>query len=242
MVSPGKHSFHAPYAIVKGTLPRSLSGRLRAWGTAFITPFRFAIATGHFRSSLASKAIGRRGNALPWYTYSMIDFMSQRDFTGMTVLEFGGGQSTLWWAARATSVLTIDENEEWFDSLKLLAPENVSLHHVPVDRETRSISEIRRIVEASDQKPFDVIIIDGHLRPELFEMAFDYLAKDGAIIFDNSEGYRCWEISRQRNCRRVDFYGFPPGVSMRSCTSLIWVDDCFMIDPKAEIADPEHAS
>ncbi|MGQ0456068.1 MAG: hypothetical protein ACT4OU_03280 [Hyphomicrobium sp.] len=208
-------------------------------GTAIITPWRFAYVTGHGRSSLGSAAKSRSGAAIPWYTYPAIDFLAQREFAGKRVLEFGGGQSTLWWARRAASVVTIEEDESWYQSLKERLPSNVELHHVPADRGTRSIAPIRTLLDAHGEGAFDVIVIDGHLRRELTGPAFEFLAPRGALLFDNSEGYGFYEEVKSRACCRIDFYGFAPGVSRRHCTSLVFVGDCFLLEPHVPIANIE---
>lgn len=217
-------------------LPSALWRPLRAVATGLVTPLRFSRATGHWRSAIATNAMTASGNPLPWYTYPAIDFLSQRDFTGKRVLEFGGGQSTLWWAEHAESVLTIEEDEAWYRGLKARLPKNVDLRHVVADVKTRSVADIRAILDAPGTGKFDVIIVDGHLRREAAELAFSYLAARGALILDNAEGYGFYDAIKARDCRRVDFYGFAPGVSRRHCTSLVFVDDCFLLDPQAPIA------
>src|SRR5947209_1387749 len=93
-----------PAAItIKRALPSHMWQPLRAFATALVTPIRFSRVTGHWRSSIAASAKTRSGEAIPWYTYPAIDFLSQRDFAGKRVLEFGGGQSTIWWSQRADS-------------------------------------------------------------------------------------------------------------------------------------------
>src|SRR5262245_4561702 len=77
---------------------------LRRVGTAILTPILFTVHQGHFRSALARKAVDATGHPLPWYTYPAIQFLSAKDFCGRRVLEFGAGQSTLWWSARAGQV------------------------------------------------------------------------------------------------------------------------------------------
>jgi hypothetical protein len=42
-----------------------------------LAPLRFATVTGHFRSSLHGKAYDAAGDVLPWYSYPMIDLLSQ---------------------------------------------------------------------------------------------------------------------------------------------------------------------
>lgn len=215
---------------------------MRAAGTAVLTPIRFSLATGHWRSSIATNALSAQGAPLPWYTYPAIDFLAQRNFTDRRVLEFGGGQSTSWWAQRASQVVTIEEDQAWYENLKARVSGNVELHHVPADLKTRDVSAIRDILDNCGKERFDVIVVDGHLRREAAAMAFDYLGPDGALILDNAEGYGFYDEIRSRTCRRVDFYGFAPGVSKRHCTSLVFLDKCFLLDPEAPIVNLETAT
>ncbi len=225
----------------KDLLPTSIWSPVRALGTAVLTPIRFSLQTGHWTSSLKRRAISPAGDALPWYTYAAIDFLRLRTFADQNVLEFGGGQSTLWWAQRARSVLTIEENAEWYGELKGRIPANVDLRHVPLEREPRNAAPLKAVMDSSPAGKFDVIVIDGHLREEATVLAFDYLAPGGAIICDNSEGYSFDRLTADvPSCSRVDFYGFAPGVSRRHCTSIAWVGDCFLFRPQAAIVDIEE--
>jgi hypothetical protein len=150
-------------------------------------------------------------------------------------LEFGGGQSTLWWSKHARSVLTIEEDAEWYGRLSSQIRENVTLIHIPADDRPRAIERIRRTIEDNAVHRFDVIIVDGHFREQLTSLAFEYLARDGVIIIDDSDGYQFFELTKGLNCRRIDFFGFAPGVHMRRCTSIIYVEDCFIIKPDIPI-------
>lgn len=219
---------------VKRLLPAALWRPLRALATGFLAPLRFAFRTGHFRSSLAMSARAADGTAIPWYTYPMIDFLAQRDFGERNVLEFGGGQSTVWWSRRARSVLTFEENADWMARVKRDVGGNATLYHVPLDGPD-PIGAIRGLIAANPVAKFDVIVVDGHLRDKATAIAFDYLAPGGALLLDNAEGYGFYEETSKRDCRRVDFFGFAPGVVMRHCTSLVFVGDCFLLSPKNPI-------
>jgi predicted O-methyltransferase YrrM len=162
--------------------------------------------------------------------------LRQRNFENKNILEFGGGQSTLWWSDHARSVLTIEPDPDWFANLRQKIGDNVRLHHVPVDRATRTILPVKKVLDANPISKFDIIIVDGHLRKELTALAFDYLAPEGAIILDNAEGYWVCDETTPKDCRRFDFFGFAPGVSLRHCTSIVFVRDCFLI--KADIPIP----
>ena len=56
------------------------------------------------------RAVDKKGDPIPWYTYPAIDFLLLRDYRDKNILEFGSGQSTLWWAARAKFVLSLEED------------------------------------------------------------------------------------------------------------------------------------
>lgn len=221
---------------LKRNLPTPIWEQMRRIATGFITPIRFSRVTGHWRSSLRGAACDVFGNALPWYTYPAIEFLKQRDFTNRRILEFGGGQSTFWWSKRALSVFTVEEDFVWHESLRREVNSNVTLHHICVDKHTRSIESIRRLLdEGAEAQQFDIIVIDGHLRRELTCLAFDYLTEDGALLLDDAEGYGFYEELKDRQLLRVDFYGFAPGVSKRHCTSLVFGPDCFLFQQKIPI-------
>jgi hypothetical protein len=135
--------------------------------------------------------------------------------------------------------LTIEEDGDWFASLRPQVGSNVSLHYIPADRKTRDVLPVRSLLDAQPISKFDIIIIDGHLRRELTDLAFAYLATGGAIIIDNAEGFGIYDALKSRKCRRIDFIGFAPGVVLRHCTSLVFVEDCFLLDPGIPIADIE---
>jgi hypothetical protein len=97
------------------------------------------------------------------------------------------------------------------------------------------IGRISPILELIGDRKFDLIIIDGHRRVELAEASLDHLPPDGAMIFDNSESYGFQEMIRQKNCQKVDLYGFAPGVILRHCTSIVFINKCFLFDSSVPI-------
>lgn len=217
----------------RSLLPAILWNFVRATMTALATPLRFSAKTGHFRSSLAGRAVAADGSPLPWYTYPAIDFLAARDYAGRSVLEFGGGQSTLWWQKRARSVVTFESDPAWEAKLTGQVTANVSLHHMPIELpDDQCLAQMKRAI---DGRKFDVIVVDGHMRCELTDIAFHHLAPGGAIVLDDSEGYLLYEEIRWRDCRRIDFFGFAPGALRRRCTSVVYVDDCFLLRPEIGI-------
>src|SRR5688572_10403591 len=53
---------------------------------------------------------GCSGQPIPWYTYPAIEFIRQLDFSQSTVFEYGSGNSTMFWAASAARVISVEED------------------------------------------------------------------------------------------------------------------------------------
>src|SRR5262245_61229785 len=105
------------FAPLRRALPTPLAGFIRSTVTAAFAPGWNAYRLGHTRSAFADKAVDRLGKPLPWYTYPCIQFLENQSFVGQRVLEFGAGQSTLWWAERAVSVTAFENDREWIERL-----------------------------------------------------------------------------------------------------------------------------
>lgn len=198
---------------------------MRKIGTAILTPVYFSLATGHFRGSIASKAVDARGKPLPWYTYPAIDFLSGVDFSGQSVLEFGAGQSTRWWAERAARVFSVEEDARWFEAVlkAVKSKANVEVHLA---------QESLGFAATPIGRTFDVIVIDGGDRFLCAQASLKMLQPGGVIVLDNSEGfwgaegtYPIIDLFEREGFMRVDFYGFAPAVPKRHCTSLFFRDD-----------------
>lgn len=194
-----------------------------------LTPIAFSWSTGHFRSTFAQRAVTATGAPLPWYTYPAIDFLAANDFTQRLILEFGGGQSTLWWASRAGLVFTYEADAEWCRSLRSLVPTNVVVTSCRNDLADFSVPA----------EHFDVVVVDGCDRFAAARQSVTLLKPGGALILDNAEGfwgpegtYPIIEMMRDLGYQRVDFYGYAPGVVRRHCTSIFFRTDCFLFAGK----------
>jgi hypothetical protein len=223
---------HRIFAPMKRALPRSLTRSVRAVFTAFLTPISFSLQTGHFRSALSSKAIDAQGNPIPWYSYAALDLLRARacKFAGRSVLEFGAGQSTLWWARQAEKVVSFEADASWYAHLSKEIPANVSLYLVD-----DKLPEFEKLVPADAR--FDVIIVDGLNRAIAAAKSYQMLKPGGLFILDNAEGfwgaegsYPILDLMRNAGFARVDFYGISPANIMPSCTSFFFRNTCFLFE------------
>jgi hypothetical protein len=163
---------------------------------------------------------------LPWYCIPAIDFLSIIDFREAEVLEFGSGQSTLWWASRAQSVVAVEESAEWYAYVCKNAPPNALILL------ESNLTEHAQAPKALD-RTFDVVVIDGGDRALAAATAIEVVRSDGIILVDNSEGfwgregtYPILDLLDQAGYSRVDFNGYQLGVVTTSVTSLFFRGEC----------------
>jgi hypothetical protein len=197
-------------------------------------PLRFSMCHGHWRSCYEGIPCNGRGEPIPWYTYPSIEFLERRTFTGRRVLEFGGGASTIWWSARASSVTTVETDPDWCSYLQSTSPSNVNL--IFFDKTAHSDTSLIQMIERClNSTMYDIIVIDGRPRAQIVEFALNHISPGGAVIVDNAEGYDLLDAIRKHHVSRVDFFGFVPIVTLKHCTSLLFKSECFLLGPEPTI-------
>ncbi len=195
-------------------------------------PLRFAVDAGHLRSALLGQAVDRGGQPLLWVTYPAIEFLRQLDWRGKRVLEWGAGNSTLWWAQQGASVFSVEHSQEWIDTLERSIPTGAQVQ-LRLARDADAYVELPR-----SHGPFDLVVIDGESRPRCAEVAVEVVAPSGGILLDNSEqswaaageGFPIIERLHALGWRRVDFHGFAPSVARPHCTSLFFRPETRLFD------------
>lgn len=135
---------------------------------------------------------------LPWFSYAAIDFLNQYLQPDMRVCEYGSGGSTLFFARRVKSVISIEDNRHWFELVKRRLQEksiqNVNLRLCPFDFKNPAGFEHSAYLHAIPDERFDVIVIDGseewtQVRPTCFEKAEHRVRRGGIIVVDDSWRY-----------------------------------------------------
>lgn len=198
----------------------------RALGTAVFGPVRWAQRTGYSRSALIRKAVDKRGEPRPWYCIGAIEFLELMDFSSDCILEFGSGQSTLWWGRRARRVVSYESDSSWYHDI---AKATSKLLNTEVYYQSDLSAFATEPLKYG--RMFDVVIIDGGDRAMCATTAIEVLKQDGIIILDNSEGnwgapgsYPILDLLDQNDYFRIDFIGYAPGVLSSSVTSLFLRD------------------
>jgi hypothetical protein len=107
--------------------------------------------------------------------------LKNRSFEKATVLEFGAGQSTLWWAQKATRVVALEGDQAWLEELRGKVPQNVELHLVSVDSPLACVDSVNQILGTQSSAVFDVVVIDGLWRYEMIDIAARVVNRTGII-------------------------------------------------------------
>jgi predicted O-methyltransferase YrrM len=156
---------------------------------------------------------------LPWFSYAAIDFLDEHLKPTMAVFEYGSGGSTLFFARRAASVVSVEDNPEWFHRVKDRLAEkrviNVSLKLCPFNFKDPAGFENSDYLRALSTERPDVIVVDGseewtQVRPICFQLAEKVIRPGGIIIVDDSWRYPSLRENNQAN--RVErFQSAGPG-------------------------------
>jgi hypothetical protein len=232
------HRMRLAYALYRSPLALPVRPLLRHFKTSPYMPHHWAKAWrlfkiinfdyGYLRSVAQERPLDAGGDPYPWYTYPAVEYLKQLDFSNKTVFEYGCGHSTLFWAARAAAVVSVEHNAQWYDLVRQRIPGNCTLVHEPEsDAYATAITDFNR--------QFDVIVIDGlvagRTRLKCARAAVSSLRAGGMIILDNSD----WLPESARHLRsagliQVDMTGFAP-INDYTCTTSFFLHRAFAFDP-----------
>jgi hypothetical protein len=169
---------------------------------------------GHYKSASRWQSVDKNSQPIPWYTYPMIEYIQQLDFSQKTVFEYGSGNSTLFWASRSKHVVAIEDDPIWYAQIKPKLPANVT--YLLVDNKHDYIQAINQF-DAS----FDVIIVDGSHRYDCVINSRSKLSDTGFIILDNADWFvETTKFLRSTDLIEIDMAGFNPINGYANTTSL----------------------
>jgi len=121
--------------------------------------------------------------AVPWISYDARRTLSELLPSSAVVLEFGSGNSTIWFAKHYGAVDSVEHDALWHafvsKAIRTHSLNNVSyyLHQEP---------EYARFAETAGKR-YDLIMIDGIVRSACAATALQRVKPDGIIYLDNSD-------------------------------------------------------
>lgn len=170
---------------------------------------------GNEKSARIWSSINGATEPIPWFTYPSIEYISQLDLSNKKVLEWGMGNSTLFFSKRCLSIDSIEHNTEWFNKIKNQLRGNSFAHLVKEEQYANFPLDLK--------KDFDLIIVDGILRKECLETAVELVSNNGLIVFDNSDrNPEYCKAMRDKDFIQVDFHGFGPIVNFTTTTTMFF--------------------
>lgn len=179
---------------------------------------------GWWNSFRSHKPMDKNNNALPWTTYSFIDFIEPRLSHDLSLFEFGCGNSTLFFSKRVKEITSVEHDPEWLKLVVVNKHPNSTLILADKKEDEYSASVI------NVNKKFDLIFIDGLFRNDCTKNSINCLSERGVIVIDDSErsdesdeNYNeSFELLKQQGFKRIDFWGFSPGSFYRKATSIFY--------------------
>ena len=175
---------------------------------------------GWFTAFDQKQAVDGKGKALPWVTYSFIDFIKERIAKTQHIFEYGSGSSTIFYAERAGKVTSVEHDKGWFDKVKGTSPANAEMIFCELHRD----GEYARKAMLLDKK-FDIIIVDGRDRVNCCKYSLEALSPDGVIILDDSERevYQpARTLLKENGFKEISFSGISPGLFYEKATSVFY--------------------
>ncbi len=130
-------------------------------------------------SSALRLAFDRRPVA-PWISYDARAIIERFLSSDRSVLEFGSGMSTVWYAQHAGSVVSIEDYAPW---RRVVAALVAPFPHV----DYRFAKGQGAYIAQAPDRLYDLIMIDGSWRLDCASFAIAHLRDGGMIYLDNSD-------------------------------------------------------
>jgi len=178
---------------------------------------------GWINSFNRMEPVDKNNKPIPWVTYPFIYFINTRLTKELEVLEFGCGNSTLWYSKKVKFVTCMEHDEVWIEKIKSAVPRNVSLNYEKLIRGGRYSK-----FSASQDKKFDIIIVDGRDRVNCIRNSVDSLVHNGVIILDDSERdeyINGVSYLQEKGFKMIEFWGISPGSFYKKCTTVFYKEN-----------------
>lgn len=181
--------------------------------TMFRSLFVLEFKYGHFKTSQQWSAVDNQNRPTPWFTYPAIDYLNNLNLKGVSIFEFGAGNSTLFWKNKGCIVTSVEHNLLWYK--KILGTLNKAKKvNLIFEKDLGNYSNVIN-------KGYDIIVIDGPKRYTCAKNSIKYLNGGGMIILDDSAQYaNVAKLLRNTGLIQVDFSGFLPIIPQTSVTSF----------------------
>ena len=133
----------------------------------------------------------------PWLTPRAIRILDAWLQPSHTVLEWGAGRSTLWFAERVKHVTSIEDSAYWFTHIWNRCSEWGYFRRQKVTLLLRqSRDSYLWIPSCIFNRKVDLVLVDGRARSACLELAIDLVKPGGKIVLDDGHRYFALGLGR----------------------------------------------
>jgi len=132
---------------------------------------------------------------LPWIHRDVIKFLQEKINKNTKILEFGSGNSTIYFSKLTNNLISIEHNKDWYNKIKPKLENDVTyilksidyISRPPRNKTFYNCDTIEQLLgQPVPDEYFDIIIIDGIDRVNCAYGSIDKLKKNGILVLDDS--------------------------------------------------------
>lgn len=182
-------------------------------------------------------------DATPWYTWSAIAWLNDFLKPCMDIFEWGSGGSTIYFASRCASVISVEHDKplvpELWASIQELGIQHKAhiIIELPEDyyiqeyesqdkayADTHNFKNYASTIDRYPQGHFDLVAVDGRARSACMRHAIARVKPGGALLLDNAERYHYTPgvDAIPKDWQQICFYDHGPFIHYRWLT-VVWV-------------------
>lgn len=129
----------------------------------------------------------------PWIPAKAVRALEGMLHSKMKGVEFGSGRSTVWYAKRLKSLVSIEDHEAWYTEVKkqleTTGSSNVEYLFKSSLIDDHGESEYCNYIDSFKNESLDFIVVDGKHRDRVANKSIQKLASGGILLLDDSERY-----------------------------------------------------
>lgn len=176
----------------------------------------FALGTlrelGWQLSAQQGRSLDADGVPIPWLTYPAVAWLRGRTELIHSVLEFGAGGSTAWFAGIGADVFAIEHDEAWIRELRSrIDASRVQIVHASADE----IGYLQAL-DGARGMDFDLVVVDGIHRGACARAASQLMRETSLLCLDDSQRPEYASLVdglHKDGWQSIGFYGLAPIVS-----------------------------
>ena len=160
----------------------------------------YKINPRYIYARLRNKYYEYKNTNLPWLTEKVNRFLEENLSKDDTVLEFGSGRSTQFFANRVKKVYSRENHQGWFEKVKIdLQNKDIQNFEYEFYSDLNQYANVDQIQDNS----IDIALIDGRNRANCLINSIPKIKQGGVLILDNAERYLIYDTFSPSKWARI---------------------------------------